>query len=176
MKIIFLDMDGVICVPRYNVAINRIHELDVLEPAGVGFLNRLLEVDPTIEFVISSTWRKVYTHERLLKHLQDAGFTGKFHVDWRTGQHPKGHRGLEIQEWLTNHPEITDYLIIDDEVSDIYPYVNKKYVVHTDTYNGISIKNFHDMNNKLFGKETAWLDFHWTERKKEGLPVSAIPL
>lgn len=176
MKIIFLDMDGVLCVPRYNVAVNRIHERDVIDPAGVGFLNRLLEVDPTIKFVISSTWRKVYTSEELLAHLQAAGFTGEFHNDWKTGRHPKGHRGLEIQEWLEHHPEITEYIIIDDEVSDIYPYVNKKYVVHTGMYDGISLQNFHDMNTKLFGNKTAWLEHHWNERKSQGKSVASIPL
>ncbi len=159
MKIIFLDMDGVLCTPRYAVANGIRGLLDVLDPTCVEFLNRLLDVDPTIEFVISSTWRKIYTSEELLNHMRKAGFKGKFHMDWRTGQDGKGQRGREINEWLNSHPDIEEYLIIDDEVSDIYPYVSKDKVAQTAMYDGILWDHYLRFQKILFGNEHAWLDW-----------------
>ena len=104
MKIIFLDVDGVITSPRVGW-----RRFDIF---AVQFLNWLCrEIDAKI--VISSTWR--YNHP---KEEFEQFFTA-IHEDWRTDtdllRNGTNCRGDEIQLWLNNHPEVTQYIILDDD-------------------------------------------------------------
>lgn len=52
-------------------------------------------------------------------------------------------RGEEIISWLAEHPSGNKYLVIDDEVSEIRPYIDDDHIVH--------VKN--GFNGKGFGQE-----------------------
>jgi hypothetical protein len=72
---------------------------------------------------------------------------GKFDPDCVIGATPHNHRqatiddpyfgrGVEISEWLAGHPEISDYVVLDDDIFDIAPH--REHLVHTDSGTGIS--------------------------------------
>jgi hypothetical protein len=80
------------------------------------------------KFVVCSSWRmgddpeQVRELERLFHlkglHLPILSVTKRF-----------GPRGEEIQEWLNRHPEVENYVVIDDEcLYDILPYHPNKCV------------------------------------------------
>ena len=152
MRVLFLDFDGVIVTPRAGI-------LDqfgwAFDPVCIAHLNRVCEWWDC-QVVISSSWRR---GGDCLAELVDAGFTGTiWPVDWHTplhmnwaeamevrdrhrvaleGEHANSHvyRGDEVQDWLDRHPEVTEYLILDDE-SDFWPqHMNR--LVRTSTYDGI---------------------------------------
>src|SRR3546814_8945784 len=63
-----------------------------------------------------------------------AGFKGIFHEDWRTRFHGElpdrwrnRRRGGEIAEWLSRHPEVSVYAIVDDD-SDMLPEQRHAFV------------------------------------------------
>ena len=37
-------------------------------------------------------------------------------------------RGIEITEWLSRHPDVESYVILDDDIEDIKPFHPKNYV------------------------------------------------
>lgn len=63
----------------------------------------------------------------------------QFHDDWKTSDYLGigMSRGDEINEWLTRHPEIDDYVCIDDG-TDFYD--NQKLIL-TNIDDGLSFEN-----------------------------------
>jgi hypothetical protein len=60
-----------------------------------------------------------------------------YHPDWRTvtghveSLQWRANRGREIQEWLSRHPEVTSYAIVDDDGEDIRPIHEGNFVQTT---------------------------------------------
>ena len=144
MKAIFLDFDGVITTQRTR------YELDKRK---LNILGRILEKTDA-KIVISSSWRR-YTLEATLEKLNDAsgcfmnnmifpfcdkvvGVTDRLYA-FCVGSNEKHYRicrGNEIDKYLSEHEEITSYVILDDD-SDML-LKQKSYFVKTDTYRGLS--------------------------------------
>jgi hypothetical protein len=75
-------------------------------------------------------WRDVLAQK--LRRERDEIFVGE------TPSDPKGIRGLEIKQWLSDHPEVESYCVVDDEVVDILPYIDNSRVVKTDMAVGLT--------------------------------------
>lgn len=111
MKIIFLDVDGVL---NYLDEWSRQPDRGtyVLAPECVTKLIALVEVTGA-QVVLSSTWR---SHQDHVDYLIEQGALPNRHPDGSTGWTKRGSnfRGWDIQEWLDRHPEVTEYVILDD--------------------------------------------------------------
>ena len=114
MKVIFLDMDGVLVTqassggPMWKLML-------ALDRACVARLNVLLGAGDIL-IVISSSWRKHNGVRQIHAHLHRAGLTNcRFHDDWCTVVLDGKTRGAEIDEWLKRHPEVTNFIIVDDD-------------------------------------------------------------
>ena len=123
MKVIFLDFDGVITTPdtKWNI--------------GLVYVKRIKKIcDATgAKLVISSSWQRYAgtnnesREERVnnwLKGILMKGYRGyikKFFKDYTYDMSGRfygefgNNRGSDIKSWLTRNPEVTDYVIIDDE-------------------------------------------------------------
>lgn len=140
MKVIFLDIDGVLnregteerCGPFIGVD----RELS----------NKLLTWLHTtdVKIVLSSTWRN---HPDMHDHLHEAG------IEWvdRTPRIPGADRGEEIKFWLSENPIVTDYAILDD-TSDMLSE-QKPFFVWTDADAGIQDRDIEKLNNILNKKK-----------------------
>lgn len=135
VKIIFLDMDGVILsgpdlwnssyIPR-----NRTIPQDKIE-----LLKKLCDATDA-KVVVSSTWR---SDENTRDRLRDLGVP--LHEDWRTchswtPEFTEAHqgRGYQVQLWLNKHPEVTKFVCLDDD-DDFIP---DQPVVYTDFMVGLT--------------------------------------
>lgn len=125
MKVIFLDVDGVL-----NSEVSR--ELDrekfdnwmecEVSEMHVNNLKRIVD-ETGAKIVLSSSWRYDFPQISgrqvisdpltmvLVRKLRDAGLEI---FDVTPDLHGKM-RGLEVQEWLNNHPEVKRYVILDDD-------------------------------------------------------------
>lgn len=115
MKVIFLDIDGVL-VTRKSMADSDHHKQSQFDPECVAQLKRILQLTGAV-LCISSTWRF---------HLEN--------LDWELAQHGLpgyiGHtrfdrerrlRGEEIDDWMEPiRGSIERYVILDDD-SDFLP-------------------------------------------------------
>lgn len=106
MKVIFLDVDGVLNTSNGRCDMG----LYCLLPTALANLKDI--VDKTnASIVLSSTWR-IYDEalEILKRKLQELGLD-IYAVTPRLGRA----RWHEIKSWLANHPYVTKYAIIDDD-------------------------------------------------------------
>lgn len=149
MKVIFLDIDGVLNTVASSIYTNK-HYPDVhfhwLDPMKMMYLNDIIKDVPGVQFVISSTWRKGDPEEskaHILEMFKIAGFEGELHEDWKTTviwgeiDGRRAIRGDEIHEWLSRHPEVTHYVCIDDD-GDFH---DDQPLIQTDTYEGLSFRD-----------------------------------
>jgi hypothetical protein len=115
--------------------------MQILDPAGIWMLNRLIE-DTDVEIVLSSTWRLHYGKSEMTAILKNAGMHNvPWHQVWKTPRKDRHIRGEEIKEWFEGHaPDKQNYVILDDD-SDMLPE-QMEHFVKTDTYNGITWQNY----------------------------------
>jgi hypothetical protein len=107
MKVIFLDIDGVLNSRRY-------HPRRYFEPDLVARLNQITRATGA-KIVISSARRRSHAYDELTQILRKAGVEGD--VIGRTGYDPRvcgRQRGDEIIEWLNLNPDVTRIVILDD--------------------------------------------------------------
>lgn len=134
--ILFLDVDGVLNADRTPAWRGK----DIVwrvEAACVGYLNEIL-VRTGAQIVVSSAWRiGAYAGaDGCRAKLIGRGVKPRFHRDWRTKRFWSGVRGDEIAEWLSRHPEVTSWAIVDDE-SDMLPEQKPRFV-QTSGFDGMT--------------------------------------
>ncbi len=96
------------------------------------------------KIVISSSWRRYdlkSTYDGMEKWHPDFPYILKeYTIDVTTRRCPYGYmRGYEIKYYLEQHPDVTNYLILDDDTDMLDE--QKEHFIKTDTYNGISEDN-----------------------------------
>lgn len=140
MKVIFLDFDGVITTYDSKWKINMYK---------INIINDICDKTDA-KIVVSSTWRMGYRgdvsafHERLkqyfIKHNYLDNFKDTFYkfINNIVGMTEciGGLRGDEIKSYMNKHPEVENYVIIDDD-SDMCDYQLFNFV-QTDTCDGIT--------------------------------------
>ncbi len=121
MKIIFLDIDGVLNSDAWftKLSENKMIYFSVvrdLDKDAVKILNRIIK-ESGAKIVISSSWRLMFTLDEIKTVLKDNGFEFVNEIIDIT---PKRHtfpsrRGNEIQEWITVNQFKGPFVIIDDD-------------------------------------------------------------
>lgn len=143
-KICFLDIDGPMIPVRAYLLANQTKLASVFDPCAVAMLNGILQ-SSTVQIVISSIRGqdgRAYCEQLLSSNGIDPKL---MHDDWITPRNCGG-RAQEIASWLTNHPDIVDYVAIDDEDLDVKIVPN---AVLCDTYEGFSYKNYLECRRML---------------------------
>lgn len=147
MKVIFLDFDGVLNPTHYMMCLGKMwRESNGLIKSqdefghlffhqNIDALDHILE-NTDAKIVVSSTWRM--SGKKVIEDLfRDRGMKKAWSLflditpDHAQPQ-PNGlwlsdERGAEIQAWLDAHPEVTNYVIIDDN-SDMLPIQMNNFV------------------------------------------------
>lgn len=155
MKILFLDFDGVITTQKSK------YKLDL---EALCLLGKILDATDA-KIVISSSWRR-HTLEDTIKDLKDTsdfrmngiefpfidriiGVTDRIYGFALTNKekHISLLRGVEIREWLREHPEVTNYVILDDDSDMLLEQAN--HFIKTDTYKGLTEENVKQAINIL---------------------------
>ena len=124
--VLFLDFDDVLIVPSLHRIKRKRRARDgrkvhyAFVPEACDALLRIMAASPDTAMVVSSTWRlegrKEVETVLQLNGCQD--LSGRFHLDWATGDEQKGlSRADEISTWLKNHPEVERVAAIDDDLS-----------------------------------------------------------
>lgn len=132
MKVIFLDIDGVLNSDEYIERMQRLNiegiEKDV-DREKIKLLKKAI-AETGAKIVLSSSWR--YTKNGgYLKQL-----LGEYGIFTDSTPFVNHERGKEIKQWLTKHPEIDDFVILDDEIFDSYDDELMKKLVKISNENG----------------------------------------
>ena len=129
MKVIFLDIDGVLnTIDTFKMRKEIYNKYGVIIPRidlyRIEFLKRIIDATQA-KIVISSTWKK---YEKDMKELIKALNLYDLDIYDVTCIDISGKKGIEINDWL-NKNEVDSFVIIDDETSDMLHL--EKYVVKT---------------------------------------------
>lgn len=146
-KVIFLDVDGVLnrCGKSFND----------LEPELVARLVHIVR-ETGADVCVSSTWR-------MFPFLLDGRLTPELarHNIFPVGTTPDlcskkfggtiwaaSTRGEEIAAWLKDHPQYTQFVILDDnaDMGDLLPHL-----VRTDSFTGLEDRHVQEAIHKLKG-------------------------
>ena len=175
MKIIFLDMDGVLNSIQSHTFFHQIGDQNWFKdylpdtedfqdirtyhseicPIACSNMKKLLDNHPDIRFVISSTWRRLYPldfFDALFKHI---GMTTEDKVIGRTPYMSGYDRGDEIQSWLDDAlgvHEIEQFVILDDD-SDMAHFLGTDNFIQTDVKVGFDYNTMLRVD-KFFGGDT----------------------
>lgn len=143
MRVIFLDNDGVMCLSdQWGSRVKKIEtflkinpesteedvpasvKMDNFDRKAVKILNGIL-LETGAEIVVSSDWKLYCTLEELREMFLEYGvvkapidvtpthlhYTSKFGL---TKSDLEGNRISEIKKWLGDHPEVTNWVAVDD--------------------------------------------------------------
>lgn len=109
MKVIFLDIDDVLCSLKSSAAMGGypkdFSDMDKFDQHALALLRKLEQTG--VVFVLSSTWRLHFT-------AKDAARGLNLRIIDNTCYLPNQLRGAEIAEWLSENPQVTHYAILDD--------------------------------------------------------------
>lgn len=156
MKILFLDVDGVLnsresflanhaARTAYKgkdgeLATQFIWPLGHLSEDLIDNLNLIVEATGC-SIVLSSSWRITCELPDFRGWLKQKGFLYPNNIISKTDNIPDDARGGQIQRWLDSHPGVTKYAILDDDSEDIIgSYTTKKHpnnFVKTDFKEGL---------------------------------------
>lgn len=150
MKVIFLDIDGVLNIFSTSYRTLAKPYGQHIEPHLVERLNYICKnIDTNI--VISSSWKA--NMNDLEKQMKEQGFKYWDRVVGRTkfsGEmknykgEESGFRGYQIKDYLLEN-KIDNYVVVDDEISDICGTkcraIEARFVVQTDMNEGLSDNN-----------------------------------
>ena len=119
-KIVFVDVDGVLNTPRTQRRLNVCSEFSFVDTRKVLRLRDIVERTGA-QLVLSSTWRfgadpKAFYLEKMAYCELLEEFRRVRCPIWTdiTPYLPSAKRWQEINAWLLLHPEVDEYIIIDD--------------------------------------------------------------
>lgn len=132
MKVIFLDVDGVLNSDDYFDKIENLNIEGIENDIDVEKIKLLKEAvkQTGAKVVLSSSWR--YT--RKAKELRELLLNYGIYVDATPFLENK--RGIEIKEWIKSHNDIEDFIILDDEIFDSYDEELMKKLIKISNCNG----------------------------------------
>lgn len=136
MKVLFLDIDGVLNSTRTVVAFGQgfphtLDRMDLFDNVALTLIRKLCYVGD-ISIVLSSTWRMIFPFHDIANAL-DLPIMGATDTKGRL-------RGEEIGRWLSAHLEVTTYAIVDDD-SDMLDE-QLPFFVQTNGDDGLSWANY----------------------------------
>ena len=112
MKVVFLDIDGVLNSPAWVKDLGRDRGLGHLEPDACARVQRLCD-QTGAKLVISSTWRLIHKRAAIGDMFRARGLTTTI-LGMTAALHTK--RGHEIQAWLDASPGVAGLGTIDGVV------------------------------------------------------------
>lgn len=130
MKVIFLDIDGVLNSDEYidraknTQGIERHIDID-----KVKLLKKAID-ETGAKTVLTSSWRNSNDIGPLRELL------AKYEIYFDVTPFINWERGLEIKQWLLEHNRVEDYIILDDEIYDSFDKEMLRHLVEVSDANG----------------------------------------
>lgn len=160
MKVIFLDIDGVLNSDEY---FDKIEGLNIegiekqIDVEKIKLLKRAVE-ETGSNVVLSSSWRYTRNAQYLKQLLLQYGILAD------STPFMKNKRGEEIKGWLEEHKDTEDFVILDDEIFDSYDEELMKKLIKVSNGNGRSFgeglpnKDVEEIIEKLGRKKQKYED------------------
>lgn len=135
IKVIFLDVDGVLN-NNHTKRLTSWTRTTFVDDKHIRRLKHIINATDA-RVVLSSDWRYDREDERYnldFLELRDELLKWKIEFYGFTPEVGNGHRGTEIDVWLKEHDEVTNFVILDDR-KDMEPHM--EHLVQTTLANGL---------------------------------------
>jgi len=145
MKILFLDIDGVLNSTRTLAAFGdyphsfSASDMEKFDDVAIALIRRVC-IDTSCEIVLSSSWRIDHT-------CVQAAYALDLPIIDSTPILNNTARGFEINAWLSYNPKVECYAIVDD--IDAMLDFQKPFFVQTDANVGLTLENYWDLKRIL---------------------------
>jgi len=156
MKVIFLDIDGVL---NYSKCKTKIHGMYGIEENKLVLLRAIVNATHS-KVVLTSTWKLDLNPDTKFEDLNEDGqyLAATFYradIDILDKTTDNGsNRGAGIVDWLDEHPWVDKFCILDDELFDYAEYNLMPHVVKTSFYDGgLKLSHVSEAVKILGGKE-----------------------
>lgn len=116
MKVIFLDIDGVLNSMPYFQSKEYKKSHSVISAFHLGLLQQLHNTC-NAKIVLCSTWREIPHNHPMYQGLENQLARYGMKIFSETPLLKDGSRPHEIKTWLTNHFSINGFVILDDDFS-----------------------------------------------------------
>lgn len=155
MNVIFVDIDGPLLPRKMHIfSENRTNEQKAV-PKFDEFAVRCFNLWAkygNAKIVFSTYWEFYFTADELKRIMHLNGLAFDYHEDVITPKRMSSTRNAEIASWLDNHPEVENFIAVDDDTSCKYidngvedgTIKVKGRWVEVDFDDGISWENFCD--------------------------------
>ena len=143
MNVLFLDYDGVVNTIIWNengtkAGYNHHNDGKVNNFQAVQWVSEFCQ-KYDYKIVVTSTWR---IWENYADCLRNGGLRPDVEILGCTGKSTLG-RGAEIKDYLNEHPEITQYIVADDENAfEGYPDILERFI-QCNHNGGFNYEEFH---------------------------------
>lgn len=144
IKILFLDIDGVICTSRAHQAYGSGTIIQPWDPTCCQMIKRLC-IANGYKIVCTSTWR---FDPKVLDYFKKYDLLDLLYESWRTGGDRES-RGEEIKDWM-KYFNVSEYVIIDDD-KDMLPD-QLEHLIKTTFDDGFSAENLRKADELMGGK------------------------
>ena len=137
--ILFLDIDGVLIAYPEDEAMS-----PHFTPRCVAALKKVIKAVPEMKIVFSSTWRLPEHVARLREQWTAHGLPPELTLDGTPDTRRdsavamRTRRGVEIRAWLEAHPEVKQWVAIDDDREGIGSLIEEARCVFTDLRDGFT--------------------------------------
>lgn len=113
-SVLFLDVDG----PLIPSRVRCLHKagsgsLNTWDPVAVAAIIDVLK--KTSSRIVVSSQGRILGMRRFKEQMEQNGMPWLLHPDWAISTDSKMSRAEQIREWLSRHPEVTTFAVLDDE-------------------------------------------------------------
>lgn len=134
MKIIFLDIDGVLNSLTGIVGNDGSYKPNGLSKESIGLLKFVI-AHTDARIVISSTWRIGKSIDWFIGLFEAYGLHKPPVIGLTPSSKPNDIRGDQINRWLSNKPDIEKYICIDDD----FDFYKDQNLIKTDFVKGFQL-------------------------------------
>ena len=165
-KVLFLDIDGVLNNGKWAEQVYKTEHKSIfgnamLYPKSLQQLKRIID-ETGAQIVVSSSWRKIGRLMEALTRQLDAHNLSVADTTPYLGDN----RGDDISKWLQEHPEVTNYAILDDDADMT---IHMEHLVQTSFQTGLRKEEANNcidiLNNNIRYQNTVM----FTTYEKSGL-------
>lgn len=156
MKIIFLDIDGVLNSSDTFIKSKKMWETTgnwplEIDEFRIEYLKQIID-ETGAKVVLSSSWRKDFeminnmVEPKNEKGLEFQNILKKYNIELYDilGKQYKKTRGDLITKWLSEHGEVESFIIIDDETTELIGFIDKELIKTSFLEDGVMLKNMDD--------------------------------
>ena len=173
MKIIFLDIDGVMNSAEYRKRMGRKYYSEIIDRGKMPLLKKIVD-ETDAKIVLSTSWRKFWNEggpqlDSVGRHINEVFTEFGLLVYSKTPVIENAGRSAEIKEWLDGKGYVDGYVILDDKVFGWSVPLRRHFIRTNVNGDGLDQTQVQAAIDVLNGNLLSVIDY--SEKEKNGISM-----